>query len=334
MIRLPLLAFFTILAISISYDCSAPRQQQLAIAFSPAPFDLGDVRASFAPDVRYGEHAETGFDIFVPDREGAVPLVIHIHGGSFVSGDKADVYGRDKGQSEIRGLLSKGIAFASINYRLLQPADQEGIRKPLEDARRCLQFIRHHAGDLKVDASRIGLYGASAGAGLALWLALSDDLADPASGDPMQRESTRVKAVAAYAAQATYDLLKWESTVFKDYGLTVPDIISTIGEPQVLRIYGISSLAELLSPAIAEYRAGVDLLALLSPDDPPLWIENPNPAAAAPQNREQLFHHYKHGEALFEKAGEVGVPCLAYLRAKPFKSPDWKSLAAFFETNL
>jgi para-nitrobenzyl esterase len=334
MMRLPLLAFFTFLAISISYDCSAPKQQQLAIAFSPAPFDLGGLSASFAPGVRYGEHDEASFDIFIPEREGPVPLVIHIHGGSFVGGDKADIYGRDKGQAEISALLAKGIAFASINYRLLQPDEQEGIRKPLGDARRCLQFIRHHAANLKIDANRIGLYGASAGAGLALWLALSDELADPTSGDPVQRESTRVKAVAAYAAQATYDLLKWESTVFKDFGLTMPDIIGTIGEPQVLRIYGISSLSELHASANAAYRAEVDLLALLSPDDPPLWIENPNPAAAAPQNREQLFHHYKHGEALFDKAQEAGIPCMAFLRAKPFKSPDWKNLALFFETNL
>jgi acetyl esterase/lipase len=292
------------------------------------------LRLFLPKDIPYDNFSETNFDIFLPQTPDPAPLVIFFHGGGFVGGDKADVYDRQKEADEIRALLAKGIAFASVNYRLLQPGETVGVRKPLHDARRCLQFIRHHAPGFHIDKDRIGLYGASAGAGASLWIALNDDMADPVAADPVLRESTRVKAVAAFATQATYDLKKWETVVFRDYNIPLTTMIALAGGQRILGFYGIASAAEFDTPAIDAYRAEVDLLALISSDDPPIWLENRNGAAAAPADRNELFHHYKHAETLMERAAAAGVYHVVHLPAKPFKSADWKEVMDFFAEHL
>lgn len=322
------------LAATFLFPHCKPPSQELQLSFAAPPIALGGIEADFAKDIAYDAFPETQFDIFIPRGGTPAPLVVHIHGGGFVGGAKADIYGHADGETMIRELLDNGIAFATINYRLLQDPETAGVRKPLNDARRCLQFIRYHAAGLKIDKTRIGLHGASAGAGTSLWLALNDDLADPANADPVLRESTRVKAAAASGPQASYDIEKWESVVFASYGLPLADIVAMAGGPRIFGFYGVASAAELATPATTAYRQEVDLLALLSPDDPPLWIESRNPAASAPADRNQLFHHYKHGEALLNQAQNAGVACMARFPAVSFQSADWEELIDFFKNRL
>ena len=47
--------------------------------------------------------------------------------------------------------------------------------------------------------------GGSAGAGISLWLAFHDDLADPQSPDPIARESTRLTCAGVMGPQTTLD---------------------------------------------------------------------------------------------------------------------------------
>jgi hypothetical protein len=39
--------------------------------------------------------------------------------------------------------------------------------------------------------------GGSSGAGISLWIGFHDDLADPTSADPVQRQSTRISAIGS-----------------------------------------------------------------------------------------------------------------------------------------
>jgi acetyl esterase/lipase len=75
----------------------------------------------------------------------------------------------------------------------------------LTDAARALQFLRSKAEELNIDNERIGATGGSAGGATTLWLALHDDLADPASDDPVARQSTRLWAAAPGQAQTSLD---------------------------------------------------------------------------------------------------------------------------------
>lgn len=91
-------------------------------------------------------------DLYLPQAMRP-PVVIWVHGGAFMMGDKTAPQSLDT-------LLAAGFAVVSINYRLtgtdLWPAQ-------LEDVVAAVNYVRGHAGDLGVDGGRIALFGASAG---------------------------------------------------------------------------------------------------------------------------------------------------------------------------
>ena len=54
----------------------------------------------------------------------------------------------------------------------------------MEDTVRAVQFVRSQAKDWNIDPNRIAAIGGSAGAHLAAWVGLHNDLAKPDSPDP------------------------------------------------------------------------------------------------------------------------------------------------------
>ncbi len=291
---------------------------------STPPFDVGALNVKFYKDVPYGSDPRTVFDITVPESATPTPLLIHIHGGGFVGGSKDGTYG-DNGP-ELKSLLEQGVAYASVEYRVLDDGDPIGVIKPLTDSKRALQFIRYHAADFNIDPSKITLEGGSAGAGTSLWLAFHDDMAEPNSSDPVSQQSTRVLGAAANSTQATYDLKKWDSVVFVEYGVSFLDAAIQQGlGPRLFAFYGISSVEELDSPKIQAYRADVDMLALMSPDDPPFYVHNPLTPAIIPANENLLFHHAYHARALTEQADSIGLSYIAYIEALNVADPSGKT---------
>ncbi|NRB74616.1 MAG: alpha/beta hydrolase [Verrucomicrobiales bacterium] len=152
-----------------------------------------------AADVSYGDHEKQAFDIWaVPGATEPTPLVIFIHGGGFRTGDKSAFP-----PSVIETYHDAGVAFAAMNYRL---SDVGPYPIMMEDAARGLQTIRHRALEWNIDPEKIACCGGSAGAGISLWLGFHEDLADPESGDPIARQSTRIVAAGTMNGQSTYDI--------------------------------------------------------------------------------------------------------------------------------
>ena len=85
------------------------------------------------------------------------PLVLFVHGGSWRSGTYLDSIGSEK----VDFLVSKGYAFATINYTLF-PAVTVG--EQVQEVADSLSFLRGHANKLGVDPERIILMGHSSGA--------------------------------------------------------------------------------------------------------------------------------------------------------------------------
>lgn len=298
----------------VSTSNSVSEESVLALGFVTAPIDLSGIAARFASDVPYGSDSLNRFDIFLPESAQSTGLIIYVHGGGFTSGDKSTIY-QDEFADDIRESLSSGVAFATINYRLLSTADSDGVMKPLSDSRRALQFMRHHANALNIDPSRVAMYGESAGAGTSLWLAYHDDMADANNADSVLRQSTRLAAVGAIETQASYDITRWESDVFIDYGITISGLqtLSPILSQRLLSFYGVSSVEQLNSEAISAYRADVDMLSLMSIDDPVTWLRNAEQPALSLLTAGVLFHHPFHAREIREQANAIGLTTVSYI---------------------
>ena len=99
-------------------------------------------------------------DLYHPGKAKApVPLLIYFHGGGWVVGNRRLI------ESFFVDQVKRGYALASVSYTLAQKAAWPA---QIEDADAAISWLRTHAKELGVDADRIVLCGASAGAQLAL----------------------------------------------------------------------------------------------------------------------------------------------------------------------
>ncbi|MBI1788267.1 MAG: alpha/beta hydrolase, partial [Acidobacteria bacterium] len=102
-------------------------------------------------------------DVWLPDTGRPAPAVIEFHGGGWQRGGKGDL---DAYGGLPRELIRRGYAFVSAGYRLTPRAV---FPAQTEDAMKAIRLVRGRAREWNIDASRIALMGASAGAHLALW---------------------------------------------------------------------------------------------------------------------------------------------------------------------
>ncbi|MES2864217.1 MAG: alpha/beta hydrolase [Bacteroidota bacterium] len=336
-----------LLVVLFIFSCSKNDENQVTpssnIIFSNSPFDLQGVDAKFAKDIAYDNKARTQFDIWLPNSNTPTGLVIYVHGGGFTSGDKDFVYSVQSGgawdfPTDIRYLLQNNIAFATIRYTLLNPTGEtEGIKKPMSDVRRALQYIRQRANDFNIDKSKIILAGNSAGAGTSLWIAFNNELADLQNSDLVLRESTRVKGVVARETQSSYNIEdRWVNDVFVDYNLTWSEILAN-ETGNIQKIYGVSSNTQYESAAIDAYRSEVDMLSLMSSDDPEIWINNTLRDVVHPYSAAEISsHHAFHVRELKERADAVGVENITYYGKNPiiFSHPSNESWIQFCKRKI
>lgn len=265
---------------------------------------------NFYENIPYGDYPRNKLDLLIPAASTPTGMVIYIHGGGFEAGDKSGAYDA-QGQLIIQALLANNIAFAAINYRFIEENDQEGILKSLSDTARAVQFIKYFAELINIRKDRIVLLGGSAGAGASLWLGFNNDMADAMADNPVLRESTRVHALAVFGTQATYNIGQWSSSVFAKYqsaGLNSEQIVNVLTIDYLKRFFGVSTEAELFNGSIDAYQEQVDLLNLMTADDPEFYVNNSDINDALPLNFDQLVHHPLHAEALYNQAIISGVP--------------------------
>lgn len=315
--------FFCLLFISCKKEVENNTNQSdssddfsLTLTEKTPPFSVAVNGTKYYSDISYGDNVRNKFDIFLPASNTPTGIVIFIHGGGFVGGDKSVAYSSDESQLIINYLLANNIALATINYQFLELNETVGVLKSLRDSKRALQFIRFHAQNFNIDKEKVVLMGSSAGAGTSLWLAFNSDMAALNAEDKVLRESTRVKGVVAFETQANYDLIEWHNTVFSDYqsqgfnSQTVKDLIS---EPLLLTFYGASSMAELSSSSITSDRQKLDFLNLMTSDDPEIYLDNSETNNVFPTDAASLLHHPWHAKVLMDKANLVNVVSKVHL---------------------
>jgi len=110
-------------------------------------------------------------DLRTPDAAGA-PLVVFLHGGGWLRGSrKVFTPGISDAQSFDR-IIAAGFAVASCEYRL---SGEARFPAQLDDVDAALAWLHAHGAEHGVDASRVVLWGVSAGATLAALAGLRRD---------------------------------------------------------------------------------------------------------------------------------------------------------------
>lgn len=246
-------------------------------------------------NVKYGEHERNVMDVWFADKSKITPLAIYIHGGGFSAGSKEKIRNNVLAQ-----LLEAGISVASINYRYKTIAPLPAAHN---DAKHALQFIRSKAESWRIDKEKIGIWGGSAGAQICMWLAFSDEMADAESTNPAERESTRVTCVATTGGQTTMESDFWVKHLTK----YAPGTEAEFNGKTRLQTFGVETLEE-----AGEIAKSISALALISTDDPPIFMQyGMKPNAPVPNDMKKargwIVHHVDFGIALKEKMDGLGV---------------------------
>ena len=116
-------------------------------------------------DEAYGEHERQKFDLAVPKDRGCHGLILFIHGGAWIAGDKEGY------RDDLDRWAVKGYAAAAMNYRYIAPDAQ--MDAEMEDIKNALAAIREKAKEAGADLTRVLLTGTSAGGHLSLLYAYS-----------------------------------------------------------------------------------------------------------------------------------------------------------------
>ncbi|HZE99869.1 MAG TPA: alpha/beta hydrolase [Planctomycetota bacterium] len=282
-------------------------------------------------DYAYGSDSERQkLDFWKASSDKPAPLILMIHGGGWVNGSKESYSG-----AVIEPYLAAGFCVASINYRYIAIAMEQKVeppvKAPLHDAARALQTLRSKAKEWNIDPKRVGATGGSAGACTSLWLAFHEDLADPASADPVARESTRLQCAAVNGAQTSLDpkeLREWiVNSIYGGHAFGFAEK----GRSRTEEFDLLLANREKVMPWIREYSP----IELVSKDDPPVYLIYPNQkkAPVAGEKEPDPTHSVIYGTKLAERLAPLGVECVVSSPTGP-KDDKYGSILKFFEAKL
>lgn len=186
----------------------------------------GETRV-LASDVFFGTDARQGLDVYGPETPGPHPVVVFFYGGSWATGRRQD-YG-----FAARALASRGFVVVVPDYRLVPAYAYPAF---VEDGASAVRWTVANIGKYGGDPARIGVMGHSAGAYIALMLAVDRRWLGAASP---------VKAAVGLAGP--YDFLPFEPNGaadrafghVKDAKSTQPITYAGPGRPPVLLLQGL-----------------------------------------------------------------------------------------------
>ncbi|MGH1520454.1 alpha/beta hydrolase fold domain-containing protein [Chryseobacterium sp. JK1] len=168
---------FFVLFLSISNSFFSQNFSQTLVKTPPVKSTLLPEIANITEDITYTinrKGSPVKLDVFTPKNAltEKLPVLIYIHGGGWVGGDKI-IHADNYVETTIAKLMAKKYAVVSINYTLLN--DSTHFPLPLEDTKDAIRWVRKNAEKYNFDTHNIGLFGASAGAHLALMAAYTPD---------------------------------------------------------------------------------------------------------------------------------------------------------------
>jgi acetyl esterase/lipase len=233
-------------------------------------------------------------DLYLPAAGSApFPLVAWIHGGGWSGGTHVGI------PSDAVALLERGIAVASVQYRLTSQAGQFGAESvtfpaQIHDLKGAVRWLRAHAGDYGLDPARFGSHGSSAGGHLSALLATSGGVAvlEGTVGGNLGQSS---------AVQAAADIYGPTALLFMDLDVTTPPgsvIAHDAPSSPESRLIGFDGPGEGIgvlranlsnqSPPFPFYAAlatAADPITWVNAGDPPMFLAHGTADQAVPLNQ-------------------------------------------------
>ena len=269
-------------------------------------------------DISYGPHERNIMDVWLAKADKPTPVFFSIHGGGFRAGNK----GIDSGL--LQACLDQGISVVAITYRLsgeaIAPAQ-------FHDSARAIQFVRSKSSQWNLDKSRFASSGGSAGAGISMWLAFHDDLADAENKDPVLRESTRLKCAIVYNGQTTYDP--------REIKKLIPEA-NTFRESALEQLFGIDSSKNLENLPADKSKLIEECSPInhVTKDDVPVLLAYASKAGAPVTSQGVGIHHPRFGTHLKKKMDPLGIECRVETSSRRGSEQWVKQTMAFLKKHL
>ncbi len=163
------------------------------------PFKNNRPFVQLIPDVQFARFASgktLSLNLLLPKTDRPAPLILWIVGGAWISCNSA------RNLPQMIRLAERGYAVAAIQYRL---AHEARFPAQIEDAKSALRFLRANADKYGLDASRVGVWGHSAGGQLAALLGVTGGSPEFETAEHLQ-ESTAVQAVVDFSGPIDIEL--------------------------------------------------------------------------------------------------------------------------------
>lgn len=198
-----------------------PLPPETDVAYGP----VTGCAASPALDDKCGGSQE--LDIYRSEKDGPNPVVLWIHGGGFVGGDKG------AGVNEyFQPLLDDGWDILAINYRLSMADGTNRFPAAVQDVNRAVRWVKANAKEQDWDPERVAAIGHSAGGNLAGMLATAADVTELQPVDlPAPLQDADPSIIAAVGLEPVSDLRLYSQSMFGD---TVLKYLGCIDCPELL----------------------------------------------------------------------------------------------------
>jgi acetyl esterase/lipase len=246
---------------------------ELNNAMIPVLYDVSYIKNKYL-DIPYAALSSAQkLDIYLPDNFSEhLPVIVAIHGGAFMMGDKRD----DQLVPVLEG-LKRGYAVISINYRM---SGEAIFPANIYDVKAAIRWIRANANKYHLNPGRIAVWGDSAGGYLASLAGTSGgvgDLEDFSLGNAAY--TSKVQAVIDWYGPINF--LTMDEQLRKT-GNGKPDHSESQSPESKVLGAKITEIPDLVKRANPE--------TYISADDPPFFIQHGTKDPIVPTQQSEEFY--------------------------------------------
>jgi acetyl esterase/lipase len=242
-------------------------------------------------------------DLHMPAGVDQPPLIVWVHGGRWVLGDKSEVP---------MTFVAAGIATASLDFR---QADEARFPAMVHDIKAAIRFLRAKASEYGYSTARVAIGGTSSGAHLAALVGTTNghSVLEGTVGDHLD-QSSDVEAILSYYGASNLTTILAQSTP-QGLDVRVPALEALLGAlPD-----RVPELAQLASPVTHVSQSAPPLLLLHGDRDPQMPVDQSYELEAAYTSRGldvhfDLLRGAVHGGESDFFSEERNAQAIAFLR--------------------